>query len=128
MRVTEQVVVVEAVIGGLLTDARSWIMWSDARGKRDHAPAFIACHMPSRLVVAVYVRPRKLYPSEMPNASWLPAGWISVVWHPAMSAEIRSWLTVAVGEPPGVLSTAQHQSGRTPRVRARGTANLGEAE
>lgn len=116
---------VEAVIGGLLADARSWITWSDARGKRDHAPAFIACHMPSRLVVAVFVRPRRLHPSEMPDASWLP-GWLPVVWYPAISADVARWLANPDGTPPGALATAQHRSGRLPR--ARGTANLGEAE
>lgn len=105
MRVTEQVLVTEVTISGLLADARSWIMWSDPRGKRDHQPAFVACHMPSRLVIAVFVRPRRLHPSEAPAVDWLPVGWLPCVWHPGLSAEIRAWLANPDGrEPPGAVT------------------------
>ena len=109
MRVTEQVVVIEAFIGGLLADARSWTVWrADGDKRKLHEPTFVACHVPSRQTLAVFVRPRRLYPSERPDTSWLPADWVAVVWWPGMLKEVRAWLAVpTVTEPPGVVDRGE---------------------
>jgi hypothetical protein len=108
MRLTEQILGNEAVISGWLDAEPGWTVWHDDRSKRQrHVPTFVAVHLPSRIMLAVYARPRKLHPSEMPDTSWLPAAVEPVVWHPGMSGEIRSWLTVAVGDPPGAVLTTR---------------------
>jgi len=104
MRVTEQVLDNEVVVRGWLTHERGWFVWSDDRGKRERSvPTIVGCHLPSRLVIAVYARPRRLRPSEMPDTSWLPASWLPVVWHPGMHTEVRAWLAAPVTDPPGVV-------------------------
>ena len=109
MRVTGQVIEVEAVISSLLNDDRGWTVWHDDRGKRQlHVPTFMAVHIPSRIIIGVYCRPRRLYPSELPAVGWLPATVQAVVWWPALAAEIRAWLANPDGrEPPGVLLTTR---------------------
>lgn len=108
MRITAQVLEVEAIIGELLRDVPGWTVWADVRGaRRQHRPTFLAVHTPTRRCVAVYCRPRRLYPSELPAVDWLPATIEPVVWFPGLRAEIRSWLTVAVGEPPGAVLTTR---------------------
>jgi hypothetical protein len=74
MRVTEQIIDNEMVVRGWLTAERAWVTWHDDRAKRERStPTLIALHIPSRLVIAIYARPRKLRPSEAPDVSWLPA-------------------------------------------------------
>ena len=108
MRITGQVIEVEAIIGALLSDDRSWAVWHDDHGKRPvHLPTFVAFHIPSQRIIGVYVRPMKLHPSEMPAVDWLPVTVEPVVWHPGLSTEVRAWLAAPVGEAPGAVSTAR---------------------
>lgn len=103
MKITEQVIQTEAAITALLTGARGWIVWHDERDKRGHQPNFIALHIPSKMVVAVFARPRRLAPSERPDASWLPGDWLPVVWYAALAPQIRVWLVAPQGsDPPGL--------------------------
>lgn len=105
MRITEQVIQTETVIAGLLKESRGWLVWHDDRSKRDHQPNFLAIHMPSRLLVAVFPRPRHMSPSQLPDTSWLPGDWLPVLWYPAMAPLIRSWLAAPqVIDPPGLFT------------------------
>jgi hypothetical protein len=109
MRVTEQVFDNEVVVRGWLTQQRAWVTWHDDRAKRERStPTLIALHIPTHAVLAVYCRPRKLRPSEAPDVSWLPAGWVPVVWWPGMHKEVRAWLVSPDGRvPPGVVPTTR---------------------
>ena len=105
MRLTEQILDVEVIVASLLREAgHEWMVWHDGRSKRDpYRPTFLALHVPSRRILGVYPRPRRLAPSELPDASWLPASIEAVVWHPAMRPQIRAWLGHATGDAPGKL-------------------------
>lgn len=103
MRLTEQILTAETTVLGLLDDDRNWAVWRDFRDRRDHRPTLLAIHTPTKTLLAVYVRPRRLYPSEQPAIEWLPPGVLAVVWHPTMRADIRVWLTCPTTTPPGLL-------------------------
>src|ERR1035437_6566348 len=100
MRITEQVVDNEGVISGWLAAERGWTVWHDDRSKRErHVPTFVAVHLPSRTTLAIFARPRRLHPSELPAADWLPDRWIPCVWWPGMHIEVRAWLAAPVVDP-----------------------------
>jgi hypothetical protein len=108
VRVTERVLAIEATISTLLTDNPSWSVWQDGRSKRElHHPTFLAIHTPSRRIVAVFVRPRRMYLSQLPAVDWLPAAAEAVVWHPGISVDVRTWLAAPHGEAPGAISTTR---------------------
>lgn len=110
MKITEQVIQTEAAIAALLTGARDWLVWHDERDKRGRQPNFLALHTPSRVLVAVFARPRHLSPSERPDASWLPGDWLPVVWYGALATEIKRWLDFPQGvNPPGLIARAPTQ-------------------
>jgi hypothetical protein len=105
VRVTAQVLEVEAIISGLLTHAHGWSFWRvDGNKRQVHSPTFVACHVPSRQTLAVFVRPRRLYPSERPAVDWLPDPWVAVVWHPGLAKDIQAWLAYPVVDPPGAMN------------------------
>lgn len=107
MRVTKQVVEVELLIGDFLSKAR-WVTWHVEGSKRSPAkPTLVALHPPDGLVIAVYARPRRLAPSELPDVSWLPPDWLPCVWHPALSKAARAWLAAPIGDPPGAVLTTR---------------------
>lgn len=108
MRVTERILDNEVVVRGWLTQRRAWVTWHDDRAKRERStPTLVALHIPSRLVIAIFARPRKLRPSEAPDVSWLPASWVPVIWWPGMHIEIKAWLAAPVTDPPGAVSTTR---------------------
>jgi hypothetical protein len=103
MRLTDHILTAEQAVLALLDDT-SWAVWRDTRDRRNpHRPTALAIHAPTSLVLAVYIRPRRLYPSELPDATWLPADVLPVVWWPAAAHEIRSWLTRPDRTPPGLI-------------------------
>jgi hypothetical protein len=104
MRITAAVIDAEVTVRGLFTDTPSWSVWTDDRTKRrPDTPNLIAAHHPDGTVLAVHVRPRRLYPSELPATRPAPAGALVVVWHPDMSSAIRQWLRSPAGAPPGLI-------------------------
>jgi len=108
---TEDLVVAEATMAGWFTHELSWLFWVDGRGgrskRRRSRPSLIGLHLPDKLEVAVFARPRKLLPSEMPDVSWLPPGMTPCVWWPGLAREVRAWLAAPVGDPPGAVSTTR---------------------
>jgi hypothetical protein len=108
VRVTEQILDNDAAVRGWFTAERGWFVWSDDRGKRQRSvPTIVAVHLPSRMVLAIYARPRKLRPSEMPDTSWLVSSWIPVVWWPGMHIEVRAWLATPHTDVPGAVLTTR---------------------
>jgi hypothetical protein len=105
VKITETVWATEAKIAKWLTTGQGWAVWRDERTvRRRHVPSFLAAHFATGRIVAVYCRPRRLHPSELPEVTWLPAGVIPVVWHLAMHPEVRSWLLFPdIGPIPGLV-------------------------
>ena len=93
MKVTAQVIMDEATIDGWFHAAgRDWCVWHDTRARRSlNRPNLVALHVPSGIVVAVYVRPRPVAPSGLPAVAGLPADWLPVCWWPTMTHPPR-WL------------------------------------
>ncbi|MFH5822274.1 hypothetical protein [Georgenia sp. AZ-5] len=104
MRLTESVVMVEATVHGWMTSASGWWVYRDERTRRNPArPSFVALHPGLGITLAVYARPRRLHPSELPDPSVLPAGVVAAVWHPGVARQVRVWLSRPFEDPPGVL-------------------------
>lgn len=108
---TEDLEVAADIMAGWLNHERSWFFWVDGRGgrskRRRSRPSIVAMHLPDRLVLAIFARPRRLHPSELPDVSWLPAGWVACVWHPGMRVDVRRWLATPHTDPPGAVSTTR---------------------
>jgi len=107
----EDLVVAEATMAGWLTHEPSWLFWVDGRGGRSKRkrsrPSLIGLHLPDKLVLAVFARPRRLLLTELPDVSWLPSSWVPCVWHPGMAREVRAWLAAPVTDPPGVVDRGE---------------------
>ena len=100
MKLSEVMVLADAKVGELLRDAPGWAVWQlGTVQRRSREPAFLALHVESRTLLAVFVRMRRPLPSEWPATEWLPA--VAVVWHPAISGPVRRWLADPNTEPPG---------------------------
>lgn len=105
MRPTATILEAEQTIRALLADNKAWTTWHDDRTKRTRStPTLIAIHAPTRIGLAIYLRPRRLHPSENPDTTRLPAGLHPVVWHPALAPDIRAWLLQPTENPPGLLT------------------------
>jgi len=129
MRLTDHILTAELTVLALLDDAPRWSVWRDTRDRRTpHHPTALAIHIPTRLVLAVYVRPRHVHPSERPDPSWLPADVLPVVWHPALRPQVRTWLAHPDTTPPGLIGAAGSGPSRAvaARPRVRGSLKPGQ--
>jgi len=94
-------------IAGWLTHERSWFFWVDGRRHQQSRPDLIAMHVPTRGMLAIFARPGKPSPINLPDVSWLPASWIPVVWRTDDMRDVRRWLAAPVTDPPGVVLTTR---------------------
>lgn len=104
MRLTAALLDVDTTMRALVAGADGWTVYADTRTKRpSHTPSLLAIHTPTAQLVAIYVRPRKLHPSERPATNRLPANLDAAVWWPAIRDDISRWLAHPDGPPPGHL-------------------------
>jgi hypothetical protein len=112
VRITERVLADEGTIAAVLADNPAWMVWGDIRDHRNpHHPTMLALHPPTGVTLAIYVRPRRVYPTETPDTSWLPPTLIPVVWYPALRPDIRAWLIRPDTTPPGSIGPADRPAG-----------------
>jgi len=94
-------------IAGWLMHERAWMVWVDSRRHQRSRPSMVAFHVPSRQTLAVFARPGKPSPINLPDVSWLPADWLPVVWRTDDMRDVRRWLAAPVTDPPGVVDRGE---------------------
>ncbi|WNB84528.1 hypothetical protein [Cellulomonas sp. ATA003] len=120
MQLTAAVLDAEATIRTLLTSTPGWDVWRDDRTRRNpDRPTFIANHPGHHITLAIYVRPRRLRPTETPTSTHSPAGTRPVVWHPQLADDIEAWLHHPTPDTPGLLPHPDQDPG-TRRERSAG--------
>lgn len=94
-----------------LRTASGWRYWrDDALTRKPNRPDHIAVHEPTGQGLAIFTRPRRLAPSEMPTPITLPAGLTPVTWYPRLRSEIVSWLARPSGPPPGLITSTERNT------------------
>ncbi len=94
MRLTPDMLALELRFIQALNRERQWRYWTDPRDRRDPTwPTILALHA-TGITLAIYIRPRKPYPSDKTSTQQIPEHWKPVIWHPGNARNVETWLTL----------------------------------
>lgn len=114
MILTPELLELDARTRDLFRRDRGWQHWGiDNPSRRDPArPDVLAMHLPTRALLAVWVRPRPLRGSDKtPLALAAPEGAACVAWWPSVRGRAETWVRAPFTDPPGLFASTWSATG-----------------